>query len=188
MVISGSGGQFRPGQMNLQAGLSGTAARFLIALGLLRRDVTVIDGLPPLQARPNKHLVDAATDLGASVHSTNDGHLPVSIRGPEVFKSSIRVQGHHSSQYLSALLLVGPLLPNGLEVEIDGELVSRPYIDVTLREMLRFGVTVERDGICALPCAAPGISASHCSRRRRCLCRFLPRGARHHPRRESDVQ
>jgi 3-phosphoshikimate 1-carboxyvinyltransferase len=143
--IVGTSGQFRPGQVILGAGLSGTAARFLIALGLLRRDETVIDGFSPLRARPNKHLVDAVANLGASVHSINDGHLPVSIRGPEDCKSSIRVQGNRSSQYLSALLLVGPLLPAGLEVEIDGALVSRPYIDVTLREMLRFGVAVERD-------------------------------------------
>ncbi len=144
--ISGGGGRFRPGSVLLNAGLSGTSARFLIALALLRRDETVIDGLPPLRVRPNKHLVDALVDLGASVRSTNDGYLPISIRGPEVCKASIRVRGDRSSQYLSALLLVAPLLPHGLQLEIDGELVSQPYIDVTLREMLRFGAAIERDG------------------------------------------
>jgi 3-phosphoshikimate 1-carboxyvinyltransferase len=144
--ITGTGGRFRTGPVSLQAGLSGTAARFLIALGLLRRNETVIDGLPPLRARPNQHLVEALSELGASVHSTDNGHLPVSVRGPEACKASIRVKGDRSSQYLSALLLVGPLLPAGLEIFVEGELVSRPYIDVTLREMLRFGVTVERDG------------------------------------------
>ena len=82
----------------------------------------------------------------AVVRSTNDGFLPISLQGPEVSKSSIRVRSDRSSQYLSALLLVAPLLPEGLELEIEGELVSQPYIDVTLREMLRFGVSVERDG------------------------------------------
>jgi 3-phosphoshikimate 1-carboxyvinyltransferase len=144
--IVGKGGVFRTGQMSLQAGLSGTAARFLIALALLRQGETVIDGLPPLRARPNQHLVEALSELGASVHSTNNGHLPVSVRGPQACKASIRVKGDRSSQYLSALLLVGPLLQGGLEVSVDGELVSRPYIDVTLREMLRFGASVERDG------------------------------------------
>ena len=144
--ITGSGGLFRTEPVSLQAGLSGTAARFLIALALLRRSETVIDGLPPLRARPNQHLVEALSELGASVHSTDNGHLPVSVRGPEVCKASIRVKGDRSSQYLSALLLVSPLLPTGLEIFVEGELVSRPYIDVTLREMLRFGVSVERDG------------------------------------------
>ena len=146
MSILGMGGRFRSGAVLLDAGLSGTAARFLIALALLRSDETTIDGLPPLRARPNKHLIDAIAYLGASVQSTNDGYLPVSIRGLDVCKRAIRVRGDRSSQYLSALLLVGPLLPEGLELDVDGELVSRPYIDVTLREMLRFGVRVERDG------------------------------------------
>jgi 3-phosphoshikimate 1-carboxyvinyltransferase len=144
--ILGTGGRFSSGPVLLDAGLSGTAARFLIALALLRRDETTVDGLPPLRARPNKHLIDAVAHLGASVQSTDDGYLPVSIRGPDVFKRAIRVRGDRSSQYLSALLLVGPLMPGGLELDVDGELVSRPYIDVTLREMLRFGVTVEREG------------------------------------------
>ena len=144
--IAGTGGHFRNGPVSLQAGLSGTAARFLIALALLRRDETVIDGLPPLRARPNQHLVEALSDLGASVHSTDNGHLPVSVRGPEACGASIRIKGGRSSQYLSALLLVAPLLPAGLEIIVEGELVSRPYVDVTLREMLRFGASVERDG------------------------------------------
>jgi 3-phosphoshikimate 1-carboxyvinyltransferase len=144
--ILGSGGHFCSGPVLLDAGLSGTTARFLIALSLLRRDETTIDGLPPLRVRPNKHLIDAIVHLGASVRSSNDGYLPVSIRGSEAYKRVIRVRGDRSSQYLSALLLVGPLMSEGLELDVDGELVSRPYIDVTLREMLRFGVTVERDG------------------------------------------
>ena len=144
--ILGKGGRFSSGPVLLDAGLSGTAARFLIALALLRRDETTVDGLLPLRARPNKHLIDAVAYLGTSVQSTDDGCLPVSIRGPDVFKHTIRVRGDRSSQYLSALLLVGPLMPEGLELDVDGELVSRPYIDVTLREMLRFGVTVEREG------------------------------------------
>jgi 3-phosphoshikimate 1-carboxyvinyltransferase len=144
--ILGTGGVFRPGPLLLNAGLSGTAARFLIAMAMLRRDETTIDGLPPLRARPNKHLLDAVADLGAFVRSTDDGYLPALIRGPNVCKPVIRVRGDRSSQYLSALLLVGPLMPEGLELEVDGELVSRPYIDVTLREMLRFGVAVERAG------------------------------------------
>ncbi len=144
--ILGTGGVFRPGPLLLNAGLSGTAARFLIALAMLRRDETTIDGLLPLRARPNKHLLDAVADLGAFVRSTDDGYLPALVRGPDVCKRVIRVRGDRSSQYLSALLLVGPLMPEGLELDVDGELVSRPYIDVTLREMLRFGVAVEREG------------------------------------------
>jgi 3-phosphoshikimate 1-carboxyvinyltransferase len=116
-----------------------------LALALLRRDETTIDGLPPLRMSPNQHLVEALLGLAASVYSTEQGYLPVSIRGPEVGMVSIHVNGDQLSQYLLALLIVGLLLPDGLEIWVDGELVSQPYIDVTLREMLRFGVAVERD-------------------------------------------
>jgi 3-phosphoshikimate 1-carboxyvinyltransferase len=146
VLVTGGGGRFRRGPVRLDAGLSGAAARFLIALALLRRDETTIDGLPPLRARPNHDLVEALVGLGASVRSTNDGHLPISIRGPEMAARSIRVKGDRSSQYLSALLQVAPLLPGGLELVVEGELVSRAYVDITLGEMFRFGVSVERDG------------------------------------------
>lgn len=146
--VAGRGGEFRTGPVHLDAGLSGTAARFLIALGLLRNDETTVDGLPPLRIRPQEDLVDAAIRLGASVRSAPGGGLPVSVQGPQACKASIQVKGNRSSQYLSALLLVGPLLPGGLglRLDVDGELVSQPYIDITLREMHRFGVDVWRDG------------------------------------------
>jgi 3-phosphoshikimate 1-carboxyvinyltransferase len=146
LQIAGTGGRFRPGSVQLEAGLSGTAARFLIALALLRRDQTTIDGLPPLRVRPNQSLLEALANLGAMIEAPANGGLPVAIRGPEVCQASIQVKGDQSSQYLSALLLIGPLLPEGLELSVLGELVSRPYVEITLREMLRFGVTVERDG------------------------------------------
>ena len=145
VLITGTGGIFRSGLAHLKAGLSGTAARFLMALALLRHDETTVDGLPPLCIRPNHHLVDALLALGASVSSESYGHLPITIRDPEASASSIHVKADRSSQYLSALLQVAPLLPSGLEIIVEGELVSRPYIDVTLREMLRFGVSVKRD-------------------------------------------
>jgi 3-phosphoshikimate 1-carboxyvinyltransferase len=110
VFITGAGGHFRAGALTLQAGLSGAAARFLLALALLRCDETTIDGLPPLRARPNQYLVEALADLGASISSNGHGYLPVSVRGPEVCKASISVKGNRSSQYLSALLLVGHLL------------------------------------------------------------------------------
>jgi 3-phosphoshikimate 1-carboxyvinyltransferase len=146
LLITGTGGIFRSGIARLEAGLSGTAARFLMALALLRRDETTVDGLPPLRVRPNQHLVEALLALGARVSSPSFGHLPITIRGPEVCASAMHVKADRSSQYLSALLQVAPLLPSGLEILVEGELVSRPYVDVTLREMLRFGVSVERDG------------------------------------------
>jgi 3-phosphoshikimate 1-carboxyvinyltransferase len=148
VTIVGTGGSFRMGSVLLNAGLSGAAARFLIAMGLLRRSETTITGLPSLRVRPNKDLIDAVASLGASVVSANDGYLPVSVRGPKVCKASVRIEGSRSSQYLSGLLLVGPCLPGGqgLNLEVVGEVVSQPYIELTLREMLRFGVAVQRDG------------------------------------------
>ena len=145
VLITGNRGHFRAGPVALHTGLSGTAAGFLFALALLRRDKTAINGLPPLRLRPNQHLVEVLLGLGASVCSTEDGYLPILIRGPEVVKASISLKSDWSSQYLSTLLLVRALLPNCVEVFVKGELVSRRCVDVTLREMLRFGVSVERE-------------------------------------------
>lgn len=141
--IEGQGGRFAPGVVNLHLGLSAASTRLLLALSLLRQDQTILDGNPSLRARPNQYLVDALTTLGATIQSTNDGYLPISVMGPKQPASSVSMRGDQSSQYFSALLIIAPLLPNGLHIEVEGELVSKPYIDITINEMKKFGVEVE---------------------------------------------
>ncbi len=143
--IKGQGGVFAAGEIHLHLGLSAASTRLLLALSILRQDQTILDGLPSLRARPNKYLVDALTDLGATIQSSNDGYLPISVIGPEKFAPSVSMRGDQSSQYFSALLIIAPLLPQGLHIDVEGELVSKPYIDITMNEMKKFGVDVENN-------------------------------------------
>lgn len=143
--ILGQGGKFASGEIHLHLGLSAASTRQLIALSILRNDWTVIDGLPPLRERPNHYLVEAISQLGATVQSTRDGFLPLSIKGSKDYQSSVSMRGNVSSQYFTGLLQIAPLLPKGLTIKVEGELVSKPYIDITLHEMEKFGVHVKHD-------------------------------------------
>ena len=145
MTVEGRGGRFAEGTVSLDLGLSGTSARFLIALAALRTDETRLAGRGSLNERPNAPLLDAVEQMGGATESANGGCLPVTIRGPGRFNRSVRMKGDVSSQFFSALLQIAPVLPGGLEIQVEGELVSRPYIDITLNEMRTFGVDVVND-------------------------------------------
>lgn len=145
MTVEGRGGRFAAGPVSLGLGLSGTTARFLIALSALRTDDTRLAGRASLNERPNLPLLNALEQMGGATESANGGCLPVTIRGPDTFSRLVRMQGDVSSQFFSALLQIAPVLPDGLEIQVEGDLVSRPYIDITLNEMRKFGVEVEND-------------------------------------------
>ncbi len=145
LTVEGRGGRFVDGPVNLNLGLSGTSARFLIALSALRTGETRLTGTGSLNDRPNTPLLSAITELGGETASSNGGCLPVSVRGPWKFGHAVTMKGDVSSQFFSALLQIAPLVPGGLEINVDGELVSKPYIDITLNEMRRFGVEVAND-------------------------------------------
>ncbi|MCY3711779.1 MAG: 3-phosphoshikimate 1-carboxyvinyltransferase [Gemmatimonadetes bacterium] len=145
LTVEGRGGRFTEGPVILNLGLSGTSARFLIALSVLRTDETRLAGRGSLNERPNAPLLDALEQIGGETESAHGGCLPVTIRGPGTFSSTVRMKGDVSSQFFSALLQIAPALPGGLEIQVEGELVSRPYIDITLSEMRTFGVDVEND-------------------------------------------
>jgi 3-phosphoshikimate 1-carboxyvinyltransferase len=143
VVIQGRGGQFGAGRIELDVGQSAVTARLMLALAALRPDVTVIDGHISMQKRPNKDLVDALRALGAGLDSTHDGYLPTSVRGTRALRGPARVSGTISSQYLTRLLIIAPLIEGGLTIEVAGDLTSKPYLDLTLDEMAKFGVTVD---------------------------------------------
>ena len=145
IAVEGRGGRFKEGSISLELGLSGTSARFLIALSALRTGETRLQGSGSLNERPNAPLLDAVEQLGGETVSSDGGCLPLSIRGSENPGRAVRMKGDVSSQFFSALLQIAPLLPGGLEIAVDGELVSRPYIDITLNEMRKFGVKVVND-------------------------------------------
>jgi 3-phosphoshikimate 1-carboxyvinyltransferase len=144
VVIHGRGGQFGSGRIELDVGQSAVTARLMLAFAAMRPDVTVVDGHISMQKRPNKDLVDALRALGATLDSTQDGYLPTSVQGTRALRGPARVSGTISSQYLTSLLIIAPLI--GLTIEVDGDLTSKPYLDLTLDEMAKFGVDVDNQG------------------------------------------
>ena len=141
--ITGRGGEFPGGDVALDVGQSAVTTRLLLAIASLRPAATVIDGHISMQKRPNKDLVDALRTLGATLESTNDGYLPARVVGTRALHGPSRVPGTISSQYLTSLLTIAPLIEGGLTIEVEGELTSKPYVDLTLDEMAKFGVNVE---------------------------------------------
>ncbi len=144
-VVQGLGGLFNhPAALELFLGNAGTAMRPLTAaLAASAVDVT-LTGEPRMYERPIGHLVDALRQLGADIsYLQQDGFPPLHIRGKALSGGTISIDGSISSQFLTAVLMVAPLLAADTEIVIVGELVSKPYIDITLALMSRFGVTVD---------------------------------------------
>jgi 3-phosphoshikimate 1-carboxyvinyltransferase len=141
--ITGRGGEFPGGDVVLDVGQSAVTTRLLLAIASLRPAATLLDGHISMRKRPNKDLVDALRALGATLESTNDGHLPTRVIGTRALRGPARVAGTISSQYLTSLLTIAPLLEGGLTIEVEGELTSKPYVDLTLDEMAKFAVNVE---------------------------------------------
>lgn len=144
-VVRGLGGVFRVAQpLELFLGNAGTAVRPLTAALCLSEGEFTITGEPRMYERPIGDLVDAMRGLGADItYSLNDGYPPLLIRGKLLQGGEVSIKGNVSSQYLTALLMVAPLLSSDLLIRVDGDLVSKPYIDITLDTMRRFGVEVE---------------------------------------------
>lgn len=143
--VQGLGGLFQQtAAVELFLGNAGTAMRPLTA-ALAASDVDVIlTGEPRMYERPIGHLVDALRQWQADIrYLENDGFPPLRIKGKTLTGGRISIDGSISSQFLTAVLMIAPLLAGDSEIVIEGELVSKPYIDITLALMSRFGVTVE---------------------------------------------
>lgn len=123
---------------------AGTAMRFLTAYLSVTPGTHVLTGTQRMQQRPIRILVDALRSLGAQIEYTGqEGFPPLRITGSQLNGNHISLAGNVSSQYISALLMIGPSLPNGLTLTLTGSIVSRPYIDLTLQLMRDFGVQAE---------------------------------------------
>jgi len=139
--VVGTAGVLAPGPIELDTRLAGTTSRFVTALVALGRGRYRIDGAGPLRARPMGPLHDALVELGASVEPEGEpGHLPVVIETTGLTGGRLAMPGDVSSQFVTALLLVGPATAQGIEIELTTELVSRPYLDMTAAVMGWFGV------------------------------------------------
>ena len=174
--ITGHGGEFADGAIELDTGQSAVSTRLLLAMTALRPGVTTIDGHISMRNRPNKALVDALGALGAKLQSTNDGHLPATVAGNRQLRGPVHVPSNISSQYLTSLLIIAPLLEAGLVIEVEGELTSKPYVDLTLDEMAKFGVNVENRGYRNLEVRASDLPRRQHRRGRRCLGGVVFRG------------
>lgn len=123
---------------------SGTAMRFLTAYLSVADGEHIITGTDRMKQRPIRVLVDALRNIGADItYEGQDGYPPLRIRGRQLRGGHVEVSGDVSSQYISALLMIGPNLVNGIELKLIGDIVSRPYIDLTLCTMKNFGADAE---------------------------------------------
>ena len=150
-VIEGAGGFFPVKSAELFIGNAGTAARTLTAALAFAGGHYRLDGIERMRERPIGDLLAALRTLGADVTcEKKEGFLPLVFRPAVPVGRRVSVRGNVSSQYLTALLLTAPLIApeEGLEITVEGELISRPYIDITLAMMKTFGadVTVTKKG------------------------------------------
>lgn len=131
-----------PETINIKA--AGTAMRFMTAFLASHDGEHTITGTERMQNRPIKILVDALRYLGADIqYEQKEGYPPLRIKGHTLEGGPLEVVGSISSQYISALLMIGPVLKNGLTLHLKGEIASRPYIDLTLCTMREFGAEAE---------------------------------------------
>ena len=147
-LVCGAGGPFPARQAELFLGNAGTAFRPLTAALAFSNGRYRLFGVPRMHERPIGDLVDALRQVGADIrYLGNEGFPPLEALPATIQAGGrVAVRGEASSQFLTALLMALPLSGTGATVEVAGELISKPYIDITLNLMSRFGVNVERDG------------------------------------------
>jgi 3-phosphoshikimate 1-carboxyvinyltransferase len=150
-MVTGTGGAFPVKSADLFLGNAGTAVRTLTAVLSLNDGYYRVRGVPRMHQRPIGDLVGGLRQIGARIdYEGNHGVPPLRIQPAQLsLDAPIRVRGDVSSQFLTALLIALPLMSsrgNAIVIEVDGPLISKPYIDITLRLMQRFGVDVDRAG------------------------------------------
>jgi 3-phosphoshikimate 1-carboxyvinyltransferase len=142
LFVSGGRARLRPAKQPLFVGNSGTTVRFLAALACLVDGETTLYGDEAMARRPIQVLVDGLRQLGVEV-TCETGCPPLTVRGGKLPGGRLRMQGDRSSQYFSALLMAAGLAEGDVEIEIEGSLVSRPFVDITRRMIAEFGGVVD---------------------------------------------
>lgn len=145
IVVHGLGGRIPASRAELYVGNAGTAARFLTPLLALGQGEYILDGDARMRERPIGDLLEALEQLDVNAESAT-GCPPVKVWAAGLHGGLTTVAGNVSSQFLSGLLLVAPYARSPLEIQMKGELNSKPYVDLTLAIMQEFGVSVARDG------------------------------------------
>jgi 3-phosphoshikimate 1-carboxyvinyltransferase len=133
----------RMDEVTVNANLAGTTARFLTAIGALRKGPLTVTGNEALRSRPMKDLHLALDQLGAGVSWQSEIYcLPVTVQRGESCSDSVQVSANTSSQFVTSLMLIAPILENGLRIELVGEIISLPYILMSASVMKAFGAAV----------------------------------------------
>ncbi|MEY4223336.1 MAG: 3-phosphoshikimate 1-carboxyvinyltransferase, partial [Actinomycetota bacterium] len=141
LTVSGHAGRIRGG-VEVDALLAGTTSRFLTAVASLGAEPSVVTGSPRLRARPMAALHESLSRLGARVESLGEaGCLPVRVSRGDLRGGVVELPGDVSSQFVTALMLIAPLLPDGLSIRLTSPLVSRPYVAMTAAVMSTFGAS-----------------------------------------------
>ena len=146
-VVVGNGGPFVAAPVELYLGNAGTAMRSLTAALTLGKGSFLLSGEERMTERPIRDLVDALSALGAEIaYTETEGYPPVKISADGLKGGDVSVRGNISSQYLTALLICAPYCKAPLHIHVEGELISKPYILLTLDVMKAFGIEVRREG------------------------------------------
>jgi len=154
--VRGTGGRIAPGPTELFVGNAGTAMRFMTAVVALGRGRYRLDGVERMRRRPIGDLLSTLAGLGVDARSAADnGCPPVVVQANGLPGGQVTLAGGTSSQFLSGLLLAAPYADAGVEIHLRGELVSKPYVDMTCRLMADFGVEVEYERHRTFYVAAP---------------------------------
>lgn len=145
--VRGVGRPHHVGPLTINVGNAGAVSRLLLGLGALLPAVTFVTDHPEsLGKRPNRELLEALTALGVVCEGTgSEGCLPITLHGGDIQGGQVTISGARSSQYLSALLFLAPLLPAGLEIKVVDGLKSQPLVRATLEVLQKAGIIVEYD-------------------------------------------
>ena len=160
--VSGVGGPFPVKSAELFLGNAGTALRPLTAALAFSGGEYRLSGVPRMHQRPIGDLVDALRGVGARIdYAGKEGYPPLAVHPGRIRPEPVKVRGDVSSQFLTALLMALPLTGKDFTIEVRGELISKPYVEMTLNVMRRFGVDVRRTGwklfsVPASPYVSPG--------------------------------
>ncbi len=145
LLIMGNRGVFSKFNGKINVGNAGTVARFLTALCCVIPGKIIIDGSERIRERPIKELVEALKNIGAKTkYLDSPGFLPLEINGNSILGGEVSIDGSISSQFISALMMIAPVLDKGLIINITGRKISSSYIDLTIELMKKFGVKVEK--------------------------------------------
>jgi 3-phosphoshikimate 1-carboxyvinyltransferase len=147
LTVNGCNGRLKSCQAPIFLGNSGTSMRLLTGVAVLGEGSYILTGTERMQERPVGDLLDSLNRLGIRAHSVNrNGCPPVRIEGGKIKGGRTSIDCRISSQYLSALLLMGPCTTSGLEVTVTQGPVSKPYVDMTVDILEQFGIRVKREG------------------------------------------